>query len=140
MLMSDAGQTRPAIARTLGCSVETVRRVRRLYRDGGIAVLAPIKPPGRPSRATPEFVAAMKEAVMTSPLQLGYAFSIWSAARLAAHLKKTTGVGFGEDQMLRLLHLHGFSIHRPKHTMKGKRDEAAFPKARQQLTRLKTKP
>jgi len=61
---------------------------------------------------------------------LGYGFSVWSVARLNAHLKKTTGISFSEDQLSRLLHAEGYSYQRPKHTMKGKRDEAAYIKAR----------
>lgn len=42
-----------------------------------------------------------------------------------------------EDQLRRILHQEGFSFQRPKHTMKGKRDEAAYEKARRQLKCLK---
>jgi transposase len=140
ILMSDAGDTIASIAERVGCTTFTVNRVRRLYRAGGIDALRPIKPPGRPSRATAEFLAAMKQAVATNPLDLGYGFSTWSAARLAAHLAKVTGIHFSADQMRRLLHREGYSVHRPKHTMKGKRDEAAYTKAKEQLRRLKKKP
>jgi transposase len=140
ILMSDVGDTIASIAQRLGCTTFTVNRVRRLYREAGIDALRPIKPPGRPSRATPEFVAAMKKAVETIPLTLGYGFSTWSAPRLAAHLAKVTGIRFSNDQMRRLLHQHGYSVHRPKHTMKGKRDEAAYATAKKQLRRLKKKP
>jgi transposase len=140
ILMSDVGDTIASIAERVGCTTFTVRRVRRLYREGGIDSLQPIKPPGRPSRATPEFVAAMRKAVETNPLDLGYGFSTWSAARLAAHLAKVTCVRFSADQMRRLLHREGYSVHRPKHTMKGKRDEVAYTKAKEQLRRLKKKP
>jgi transposase len=59
ILMSDAGDTIAAIARRLGCTTFTVNRIRRVYRQAGIDALRPVKPPGRPSRATPEFIAAM---------------------------------------------------------------------------------
>ena len=39
--------------------------------------------------------------------------------------------------MRRLLKEEGFSFQRPKHTLKGKRDETAFERARQQLQELK---
>jgi transposase len=138
--MSASRDTITTIANRLGCGTDTVVRIRRLYRKGGVKALRPIKPPGRPPRATAEFLAATKQAVVTSPLTLGYGFSNWSAARLAEHLAKETGIRFSEDQMCRLLHKHGFSVHRPKHTMKGKRDEAAYEKARKQLARLKKTP
>jgi transposase len=139
VLMSDAGDTIAAIAEHLGCTTDTVVRVRRLYRDGGAQALRPISPPGRPSRATPEFREQMRKAVGTNPLELGYGFSTWSLARLAAHLAKTTGISFSTDQLSRILRRNGFSVQRPKHTMKGKRDEAAYTKAKAELIVLKKK-
>jgi transposase len=139
ILMSDSSDTIPVIARHLGCGTDTIIRVRRLYRTGGVKALYPIKPPGRPCRATPEFLRQMSKAVQTNPLKLGYGFSTWSAVRLAEHLAKVTGVRFSDDQIRRLLHQHGFSFHRPKHTLKGKRDKAAYEKAKKQLIRLKKK-
>src|ERR1700722_13646855 len=63
--MSHFGDTIGHIAERLGCSTETVVRIRREYRERGLDALKPEKPPGRPSRATPEYIAAMKEAVAT---------------------------------------------------------------------------
>lgn len=57
--------------------------------------------------------------------------------RLAEHLAKTTGLRFSDDQLRRLLHQEEFSVQRPKHTMKGKRDEAAYHKAQKELQVLK---
>jgi transposase len=103
--------------------------------------LRPLKPPGRPGRATPVFLREMKRTVQTNPLTLGYGFSTWSVVRLAEHLAKreVTGIRFSEDQLRRLLHREGFSVQRPKHTMKGKRDEAAYAKAKAELTGMKKK-
>ena len=42
--------------------------------------------------------------------------------------------------MLRLLHKHGFSVHRPKHTLKGKRNEAAQEKTKAEQAVLKKTP
>jgi transposase len=140
ILMSDAGETVASIARRLGYGTDTVNRVRRRYRHGGVQALRPIKPPGRPPRATPAFLEEMKRVVHTNPLTLGYGFSTWSAVRLAEHLAKVTAIRFSDDQMRRLLHQEGYSVHRPKHTMKGKRDEAQYEKARAQLARLKKTP
>jgi transposase len=140
ILMSDSVSTIASIAGTIGCSPETVKRIRKLYRLGGIDALHPIKPPGRKTRATPRYLEALKKAVQTSPLDLGYGFSVWSSGRLAAHMTKATGVPYGDDQLRRILKQQGFSFRRPKHTMKGKRDEAAYDKAGRQLARLKKTP
>jgi transposase len=137
MLLSYGGHTSAGIADLLGCSPETVKRVRQLYRSGGAAALHPDKPPGRPSAATPDFCNALADAVATDPRQLGYGFTTWSTGRLATHLAKVTGTQLSPAQVRRLLHQEGFSVHRPKHTLKGKRDEAAYQKAKAQLRRLK---
>ena len=137
ILLSAGGHPVAGIADLLGCSPETVKRVRRQYRAGGVAALHPEPPPGRPSAATPDFRATLAQVVATDPRQFGYGFTTWSSARLAAHLGKVTGTAFSPDQVRRLLHQEGFSVHRPKHTLKGKRDEAAYQKAKARLRRLK---
>jgi transposase len=139
ILMSAVGRSKASISNDLGCCTDTVARIRRLYREGGAKALLPIKPPGRPCRATPAFITRMKQTVQTNPLTLGYGFSTWSAARLAEHLARVTGIRFSDDQLRRLLHQEGFSIHRPKHTLKGRRDEQAYEKAAKNLTRLEKK-
>jgi transposase len=139
ILMSHSKDTIAGIAKRLGCSTDTVTRIRRLYRKGGVLALRPVKPPGRRGRATPEFLRQMSKAVQTNPMTLGYGFSTWSVVRLAEHLAKVTGVRFSDDQLRRLLHREGFSVQRPKHTMKGKRDEAAYQKAKGELIALKKK-
>jgi len=137
VLLSAEGRSKAALSRDLGCSTATIDRARRRYRERGADGLVPIRPPGRPSRATPAFRAAMAEAVQTPPQTLGYGFSTWSVPRLAAHLKKTTKVAYSDDQLRRLLHQEGFSVQRPKHTLKGKRDEVEFARAKQELEGLK---
>jgi len=137
ILRSHAGCSLAQLADFLGCSADTVKRVRRLYRQGGIDALHPRDSPGRPSRASADFRARLRQAVKTCPLNLGYGFATWSAARLAEHLAQQTGVRFSDDQMRRLLREEGFSFQRPKHTLKGKRDEAAFERAKEELHALK---
>jgi transposase len=139
VLLSSAGNSKPLIAHELGCSTATVDNVRRRYRRQGLEGLVPRTPPGRPSRATPAYRAALREAVQTPPQSLGYGFSVWSLARLAQHMKRKMGIALSEDQLGRVMRAERFSYQRPKHTMKGKRDEAAYERATRQLKRLKKK-
>jgi putative transposase len=140
ILMTAVGRTKESIASDLGCSPATVDNVRQRYRQRGREGLRRGQPPGRPSRATTEYRAALRQAVQTPPQQLGYGFSVWSVARLGQHLKEQTGISFSEDQLGRLLHQEGFSCQRPKHTLKEKRDEIAYAKAHQELHTMKKKP
>jgi putative transposase len=137
ILMSDVGRSKQSIAEDLGCSPGTVDNVRRQYREQGLAGLAPRKSTGRRSRATPEYRAALRQAVQTPPQSLGYGFSVWSVARLNEYLRCQTKKSFSEDRLRAILHEEGFSFQRPKHTMKGKRDEAAYNKAQRELKSLK---
>lgn len=140
ILMSAVGRSKPSIAHDLGCCVATVDNARKRYRQDGLAGLRRRKPPGRRSRATPEYRAALRELVQTPPQSLGYGFSVWSRGRFGAHLARTTGIRLSDDQVGRVLREEGFSLQRPKHTMKGKRDEAAYEEARGELETLKKKP
>src|SRR5262245_50083178 len=70
ILRSHAGCSIAQIADFLGCSADTVKRVRRLYLQGGIEALHPRDSPGRPSRATAEFRAQLRQAVKACPLSL----------------------------------------------------------------------
>lgn len=139
ILMSGLGQSKASISRNLGCGSATVDNVRAAYRLRGTAGLTPISPPGRISRATPEYRAAIKLAVDTPPQDLGYGFSVWSVNRLRQHLKKQTGIELSDDQFRRILHQEGFSFQRPKHTLEGKRDEEAHDRAKSELRELKKK-
>lgn len=140
ILMTAVGRTKASIANDLGCSPATVDNVRQRYRRYGREGLRRAPSPGRPSRATAAYRAALRQTVQTPPQQLGYGFSVWSVARLGQYLKKQTGISFSEDQLGRLLHQEGFSFQRPKHTLKGKRDEGAYEQARQELQGMKKKP
>lgn len=139
ILMTGVGRSKFDIAEDLGCSPATVDNVRKRYRQHGLGGLQRRKPPGRVSRATPAYRAALREAVQTPPQSLGYGFSVWSANRLAKHLEKTTRIALSDDRVRKILAEEEFSFQRPKHTMKGKRDEAAYERARGELKTLKKK-
>ena len=137
ILMTAVGRSKNSIADDLGCSPGTVDNVRKRYRDRGLEGLKRRKPPGPTAKATAEYRAALREAIQTPPPTLGFGFSVWSAARFGAYLERTTGVPLTADRVRRILHEEGFSFQRPKHTMKGKRDEVAYEKSRRQLKRMK---
>jgi transposase len=140
ILMTAAGRTKASIARDLGCSPATVDNLRARCQQQGREGLRRRQSPGRPSRATAEYHAALRQAVQTPPQQLGYGFSNWSVARLGQHLKRQTGLAFSEEQLGRLLPQQGFSLQRPKHPLEGKRDEVAYEQARQELQGMKKEP
>ena len=121
ILMSDAGDTIAAIARRLGCTTFTVNRIRRVYRQAGIDALAPYQAAGTPQPCDPRIHRGYEESHCDQPADAQVRIlELVSLIRLAAHLAKVTGVRFSDDQLRRLLHQEGYSVHLPKHTMKGK--------------------
>ena len=137
ILMTAVGRSKTSIAQDLGCSPGTVDNVRKRYRVRGLEGLKRRKPPGAKPRATAAYRAALRLAAQTPPQTLGFGFSVWSAARLGAYLARQTGIALTADRVRGILHEEGFSFQRPKHTMKGKRDEVAYEKSRRQLKRMK---
>lgn len=139
ILMSDAGRSKASIAGDLGCGTATVQRVRRLYRTMGISGLTPIKPPGRPSQLSEALREPVREVVQADPRTLGYGFTTWSVARLTEHLRRRCRLRASPSTVRRVLAHERFSFQRPKHTLKGKRDETAHAKAKKELSGLKKK-
>jgi transposase len=130
-----SGHTKASISRELGCSISTVDLVRASYRRKGVDGLR--EKPRRTPRATAAYRKALRKTVQTPPASKGYGFAVWSVPRLNAHLKKITKLSFSDGHLTRLLHEEGFSLQRPKHTTKGKRDEQAYQQAAKRLERLK---
>jgi transposase len=139
ILMSDAGRSKTSIAKDLGCGTATVERVRRLYKTMGLLGMTPIKPPGRPSKLSAALREPVLEAIHTDPRQLGYGFTTWSVARLTEHLRRRCRLRASPSTVRRVLAHEQFSLQRPKHTLKGKRDERAHAKAQTELKALKKK-
>jgi len=119
ILMSGEGRSKASIAYDLGCSIGTVDIARQRYRQSGPEGLIPGKPSGRVSRAGPEYRVALRRPIKTRPQDLGYGFSVWSLARLNAHLLKETGIGFSDDQPGRIMKQESFSFQRPNRTTVG---------------------
>ena len=137
ILKSAAGESKAIIAQDLRCSVGTVDIMRRRFRESGVEGLRRHSPPGRQSRANARFRRTLEKLLATPPQDLGYGFSVWSAERLVQHLSLVTGINFSGSHLRRILKAAGFSFQRPKHTMKGKREEVAYEQARQELEILK---
>lgn len=137
ILKSASGESKSVIARDLRCSVGTVDIMRSRFRESGVEGLRRHSPPGRPSRADQKFLKTLTKLLDTPPQDLGYGFNVWSSERLVRHLHRVTGIEFSASQLRRILKAEGFSFQRPKHTMRGKRDEAAYEQAREELEILK---
>ena len=137
LLMSAAASPNQAITEATGLCSDAITDIRRRWQADGMASLKDRPRSGRPSTITAAYRWGLRKALRVGPQAFGYIFTVWSVARLNAHLKKTTGVSVGESRLRQLIYAEGFVYRRPKHTLKGRRNEKAFRKAQRALSQLK---
>lgn len=137
LLLSAAGESAKAICRITGLGRNSVTNIRRRWREHRLRSLKDQLRSGRPPRVTAEYRRELRRAIRRGPLAFGYVFTVWSVARLASHLHRITGITLSHDWLRRVVHAEGFVIGRPKHTLRGKRDEREYQDARRRLDRLK---
>jgi transposase len=87
ILQRARGQRPESIAHGLGCSVDTVYRTVRAFRQQGEAALLHRKSPGRPHQVTPQQDKALDRTMQQEPRTVGRNFSNWTAHQLALYLK-----------------------------------------------------
>lgn len=143
LLLSAAGEPAKRIARVTGMSRDAVTDVRRRWRRArGEHLRSLLDRPrsGRPAKVTAAYRRELRRALDEGPLSFGYLFTVWSIARLRTHLRKVTGIPVSRDWLRRLARREGFVVGRPKHTLRGKRNEAEYRRAGRRLNRLKKGP
>jgi transposase len=78
------GHELDAIVRWSGRSPRTVRFWLDRFAVAGVPGLADAPRAGRPARADAAYLEALERAVETPPRELGFAFDVWTSARLSA--------------------------------------------------------
>jgi transposase len=85
VLASARGERAPAIARSLGCTAQSVRNALRAFDERGVAAL--MAGSSRPHTTHPAFDAAGAERLRAllhrSPREFGHATSVWTLERAA---------------------------------------------------------
>ena len=106
------GETPPSIAAALGLDAETVRRRIRRFNAEGLAALEDHHRSGRPATYSPDEVAAVIAAALTSPRRLGLPFASWTLDRLAAHLLEHKGIAMRRSRIDEILPQEGLRWRR----------------------------
>lgn len=137
LLLSAQGASVDAISQATGLSSDAITKIRRRWQERGMAALQDAPGAGRKPRVTPAYRQHLRAALHKGPLACGYAFTVWSIARLNTHLQKVTGLTFSDEWLRTLVKAEGFVYRQPKHTLEGRRNEREFRRARRALNRLK---
>ena len=131
------GQNCRDVAKILGISDDTVTNWKRRWIRAGMSSLEDKPRSGRPPKVTPRYLRLMSQAVDRGPRTYGYLFSVWSAARLAAHLALKTGISLQPNQLRQHLKSQNFVFRRPKHSLKGRQNPREVRAAEKHLHALK---
>jgi len=137
LLLSADGASSATIAAATGLCIDSVTDIRKRFAQRGLDALHDRPRRHPPSRITPEYRRLLRHALRHSPLDWGYLHSVWSIPRLNRHLTDLTGIAISDVYLRRLVHDEGFVWRRPKHTLRGRRDERAYRRAQGQLRALK---
>lgn len=123
---SSHGTTLSQIAAEWQVCRQTVLNSIRRFNDRGIQGLADCHRGGRPAKVTARYIELLKEAVQTSPRELGYPFTAWTLERLGEHLTRQTQVVLHPRYLSTLMSQNGIVYRRPKHGMAHLRDPAEY--------------
>lgn len=123
--------------RFLGCIRQTVLHQISRYEEEGISGLEDRPRSGARAKANKEYIAELKEAVVSDPRDLAYRFSVWSVERLQRHLHQKTGVELDPKYLAELMKKHDIVYRKPKHDLSHKRDPQEVEEKKKLLEFLK---
>jgi len=124
------GYTPEEVAQIHDLTLATVYNHFSRFKREGLEGLPDKPKSGRPTKATPAYIERLERALATDPYDLGYAFTIWTQARLRRYLAQTTGIEICRSRFQELMQQLGYRYRRPKRDLGHKHD----PQLRQQVS------
>jgi len=117
--------TQADIAREVEVSHQTVSDWHKLWLVGGKQALRRTGEPGRPRKVTDADLAKVERSLEKGPKANGYPTDLWTLARVAEVIEKTTGVKYHPGHVWKVLRQMGWSRQRPARRA-AERDDAAI--------------
>jgi transposase len=107
------GVPQAEVARRVNASRQSVSRWHQLWSEHGEQALVDAGRAGRPPRLTEEQKTAVDAELRKGPGAHGYATELWTLARVAEVIERSTGVRYHPGHVWRLLRELGWSRQRP---------------------------
>jgi transposase len=123
VLLAQQGLSATAIAPLVVRSHDTVSRVLRHYRAGGVDAVPHRPRPGRAATVTPAWQAELARVIELDPHDVGVPSANWTTGLLAAYLAKETGIAVDPETVRQRLHRLGYVCKRPTWTVAHKARE-----------------
>jgi len=123
VLLAHQGRAVAEIAAIVFRSRDTVERVLKRFRQGGIAALPPRTAPGRAPTVMPAWKAELLRVIDLDPHTVGVRSANWTTGLLATYLAATTQVAVTAETVRLALRAAGYVCKRPTWSLKGKAEE-----------------
>jgi transposase len=123
ILLAQQGYTAPQIATMVLRSDDTVLRVLKRFRDGGLEAVPRRYAPGGPRTVTLQWEAELLRVIERDPHEVGVASPNWTTGLLAAYLARVTGITVDPETVRLYLHAHDYVCKRPTWTLRKKAQE-----------------
>lgn len=134
------GHKPESVAQMMNAGKSTISAWQRQWRTEGFEGLADKPKSGRPRKATPEYIKQLEETLATDPKDKGYAFTVWTQARLRQYLEQETGIGISRSRFQELLDHLGYVYRRPKRDLGQRQNPQLREQVKQALEELKKAP
>jgi transposase len=121
-------------------SVATVYNYVERFQAEGIEGLPNKSIPGRPRKATPEYIQWLEETLERDPQEMGFAFTVWTQARLRSYLLDQTGISLSRARFQKLMQDLGYVYRRPKYDVVHQQDAELRQQVIEALDELKKEP
>ncbi|MFF7988035.1 winged helix-turn-helix domain-containing protein [Streptomyces sp. NPDC007901] len=113
--MFERGCAQAEVARAVGLCLESVRRWRRVWGQGGTQALRRRPAGGRPPKLDDAQVAAVEAALVQGAQAHGFEADLWTLERVGVLVERLTGVQLARASVWRLLTGRlGWSLQRPQ--------------------------
>jgi transposase len=123
ILLAHQGHSVAHIAELVFRSRDTVERVLKRFRDGGLDAVPYRTAPGSAPTITPAWIAELLRVIELDPHTVGCASANWTTGLLATYLAERTGIAVSDEPVRQTLHRHGYVCKRPTWTLKRKAEE-----------------
>lgn len=119
------GVSQAEVARRFSATPAAVNYWHKAWKTKGVQGLKSKGHPGFSSKLTEGKRRSFKQAILNGPQKYGFETNLWTLARLAVVMKKTTGVTFGHNHTWEVVRSLGFTCQKPQVKAR-ERDEQAI--------------
>jgi len=128
------------VAQMHNVSVASIYNHVQRFKAEGATGLADKPKSGRPRKATTEYIKLLAETLEREPQEMGFAFTVWTQARLRTYLLDQTGISLSRARFQELMHGLGYVYRRPKYDVAHKQDAELRQQVIEALDELKKEP